>query len=111
MIAAKLNSPHARKLANGVLNKGLCLGIDAGCRFIEHEDSRVVRKRASEGKKLALTHREISPALPDLFLVSMRELPDEMIGIHRPGGAAELEGDRVALMLDVARLMGEGAAA
>ena len=43
--------------------------------------------------------------------VMMRPLPQRFGSHPAVHGAAELEGDRVALMLDVARLMGEGAAA
>src|SRR5437660_1422668 len=93
---------------DGVLNLLLGVGIDGGGGLVEDQDARVVQNRAGDAHALALAAAERLAALPDLCVIAVGLLDDEVVRVggfgrghdvrargRRPGEGDVLE-DRAA---------------
>src|SRR4051812_33650772 len=53
------------KGSKALLNQRFAFGIEAGCRFIENEDSRIGQDRTGDSHALPLATRKLHAALSD----------------------------------------------
>ena len=68
------------------LNARLGAGIDAARRFVEDQDAGVGQHRARNRQQLALALTEVAGSFREKRLITVRQLPDEVIGVGQPGG-------------------------
>lgn len=73
-------------LLEAVLNEDLRLGIDVCGRFVEDHYARLMNDGAREGKKLALTGREVVAALANGLIESLFQAVDEVVGVDIAAG-------------------------
>ena len=58
-------------------NQHLCFRVDAGGRFIQDQDFRVVGQGTRKGKQLFLSHRKRGTPFSDFGCILMLQFPDE----------------------------------
>src|SRR5215469_11891328 len=78
---------HATK---SLADAELCFRINAGSRFIENQDFRIVGQGARERDQLLLTGRQSAPALVNRFLEPVRQRPDEVSDVHLFSGVLDV---------------------
>ena len=55
------------------------VGIDAGSRFVENQELRLVSQRARETDQLFLPGRKEVPTFPDFLIILFSEFLDELV--------------------------------
>src|SRR5665213_3208292 len=79
------SSAH-EELLDRALDHLLAFRVDARCRFVQYENTRIVRKRASEGYKLLLPYRQDCAALHYLRFEAARQSSNKIIRANKIGG-------------------------
>ncbi len=74
------------ELAQCVLNQQFGFGVDAGGRFVEHQNLRVGRQHARECEQLPLTLRQVLAALREHRVVAVGQRADEPVGVDGARG-------------------------
>ena len=73
-----------------ILNERFALRVERACRFVQDQNRRVLQNRARDRHPLALSARQLHPALADERLVPLRQRLDEFRSVRQPGRPAHV---------------------
>ncbi|GBD25772.1 hypothetical protein HRbin30_01096 [bacterium HR30] len=75
---------------NGIFDQCFGLGIDSRGRFIQNENSRILRKCPRVGQKLPLPRRQVGAPLTHQLFESPREFANKRVGMYGASKVFEL---------------------
>ncbi len=76
--------------AQAVHQLRLALGVEARRGLVEHEDRRIAQQRARDADALALAAGEAGALRPELGVIALRQLADELVRRRRARGPLDL---------------------
>ena len=75
---------------DGLLDEGLCLGVDGGGGLVQHEDAGVGQHCPGKGNQLLLPGGELAAALAHVAVVAVLHVGDEVVGVYQLGRRHDL---------------------
>src|SRR5438270_2970703 len=76
----------SEQCGHGRLDQLLALGVEIARRLVEDEDLRRRENSAGDRESLLLATGELHAALPDVRLIAVRQLGDELVRVRAAGG-------------------------